>query len=80
MRGEVYEVDSAGLKRLDSLEDEGKLYVRDAGECIMGDGTMLNVYVYSWLGSVKEEDYVPGDFTPWHPGVLDEVRVAKAKP
>ncbi len=74
VRGEVYEVDTNGLKRLDSLEDEGRLYARVVGECVMADGTLEKVYVYSWLETVAEQDFVPGDFTPWYPGVSDEVR------
>jgi gamma-glutamylcyclotransferase (GGCT)/AIG2-like uncharacterized protein YtfP len=74
VRGEVYEVDTNGLKRLDSLEDEGRLYTRVVGDCVLADGTQKKVVVYSWLGTVNEKDYVPCGFTPWHPGVLDEVR------
>lgn len=72
VRGEVYEVKKAGLKRLDTLEGEGSLYSRYNGKCTMEDGSLQDVIVYGWLGTVNEEDYVPGDFTPWHPGVREE--------
>ncbi len=68
VNGEVYEVDSSILKRLDNLEDEGTLYCREVNQCTLEDGTIEKVYVYRWIGTVKENDYIPVNLTPWHPG------------
>lgn len=50
------------------------MYSRFNEKCTMEDGTLQDVYVYSWRGAVNEEDYVRGDFTPWHPDSRAETR------
>ena len=74
VRGEVYQINKTILKKLDVLEGEGNLYSRFNEKCTMEDGTLQDVYVYSWRGAVNEEDYVRGDFTPWHPDSRAEAR------
>lgn len=74
VRGEVYEVDSATLKRLDSLECAGTLYSRKQELCTMEDGSLQQVYFYNWLGDIDEKDYVPVEFTPWDTDVLSHAK------
>ena len=73
VKGEVYEVDNSMIKQLDTLEGEGSLYSRIEKSCTMDTGRAESVYVYIWLGTVHQKDFVPGDFTPWHPDVLNEI-------
>ncbi|HHX75244.1 MAG TPA: gamma-glutamylcyclotransferase [Firmicutes bacterium] len=79
VRGEVYEVNNKTLEHLDALEAEGALYVRQKAECTLGDGTLIQAYVYVWRGKTSKNDFVPYDFTPWHPGVLNEVETGIGK-
>ncbi len=65
VKGEVYEVDNAMIKQLDTLEGEGSLYSRIETGCTMDTGRAENVYVYVWLGTVHQKDFVPGEFTPF---------------
>ena len=79
VRGEVYEVDNKTLEQLDGLEAGGELYVRHEVLCTLADGRKMLVYVYIWRGKINEETFVPYDFTPWHPGVLEEVKTGIGK-
>jgi len=46
IKGEVYEVDIETLKRLDRLESEGRMYLRDPVAVRMDDGTNLYAQMY----------------------------------
>lgn len=73
VRGEVYDVDEKALKQLDLLENVGTLYSRIQCRCIFEEGSEQSAFTYTWRGDTKENEYVPYDFTPWYPEVLDDV-------
>ena len=79
VEGEIYEVDSSMLGRLVNLEGKDTLYSRVRERCTMKDETAVRAYVYRWLGKVREQDYVPVDFAPWHPDVLQDVSAGIGK-
>lgn len=63
--GELYEIDSETLERLDILEGNGQLYNRETVEVWLGD-TKTTAYVYVWNGVVRPEDKVEFDSQPWN--------------
>lgn len=65
--GELYEVDDATMERLDYLEGEGSLYIRESAQVTMstGEKTFASIYVYNQsveglekIPAWKQEDYV----------------------
>lgn len=63
--GELYEIDSKTLERLDILEDTWRLYNRQAVEVWSGD-IKTTAYVYVWNGDVRPEDKVEFGAQPWN--------------
>lgn len=64
VKGEVYEVDQATLRRLDWLEDEGDLYTRREVTVETAEGPM-EVLVYVWNGEVDPARKVDYSRQPW---------------
>ena len=65
--GELYEVDADTMERLDYLEGEGSLYIRESAQVTMstGEKTFASIYVYNQsvkglekIPAWKQEDYV----------------------
>lgn len=66
IQGELYQVDSAALVRLDQLEGEGRLYKRIQDVAYTADGAAHKAYVYTWLGDINGCKRVLE--TPWRIG------------
>lgn len=64
VKGEVYEVDQATLRRLDDLEDEGDLYTRREVIAETAEGP-IKVLVYVWNGDVDADRKVDYTKQPW---------------
>lgn len=62
--GEVYEVDEKTLRRLDRLEDNGRLYTRRTAE-VWIDGGLVSAEVYVFNGRVREKDKIDFSRQPW---------------
>ncbi len=65
--GELYEVDARTLKRLDLLEDNGRLYIRKTTEVWLED-KRIRAEVYVWNGRVRKEDKIDFASQPWTDG------------
>lgn len=64
VKGEVYIVDRDTLKRLDSLEGEGSLYLRKQVEVLI-DGQIVQAWTYIWNHETKGKDKITYDAQPW---------------
>ena len=64
VKGEVYIVDRDTLKRLDSLESEGSLYLRKQVEVLI-DGQIVQAWTYIWNHETKGKDKITYDAQPW---------------
>lgn len=62
--GEVYEVNEKTLRRLDRLEDNGRLYTRRTAE-VWIDGGLVSAEVYVFNGRVHEKDRIDFSRQPW---------------
>lgn len=63
--GEVYEIDEETLKRLDELEDEGRMYIRQPEAIILENQEEIKAFVYVWNNKVDHYDKV--EEKPWKP-------------
>lgn len=62
--GELYEIDLQCLKKLDYLEDNGRLYIRRKVEvCLKGSKIEALVYVYNQ--KVRKKDKIKFSDQPW---------------
>lgn len=57
--GEIYEVDDETLQRLDYLEGEGSLYIRESVPVIMSTGEEDFALIYVYNGSVEHLERIP---------------------
>lgn len=64
--GELYEVNSATMNKLDALEGEGVLYKRKEMTTCRASGEKVICWVYLWLGDYIKETEVPFDEQPWN--------------
>lgn len=62
--GELYEIDLKTLSRLDILEGNGSLYIRQPVEVRIQDET-VEAEVYVWNGEVRPEDKIELCAQPW---------------
>ena len=62
--GELYEIDLKTLRRLDILEGNGSLYIRQPVEVQIQDET-VEAEVYVWNGEVRPEDKIELCAQPW---------------
>lgn len=46
--GEIYRVDTACMRRLDRLEDNGRMYLRQELPITLNDGSVVTAWVYLW--------------------------------
>lgn len=68
VKGEVYSICERTLKRLDTLESEGSLYIRRLVQVALeSNDERVNAYVYIWNRTVDQQSYVPFDKLPWKP-------------
>ena len=65
VKGEIYGIDDPILKRLDRLEGEGSLYIRERGTIFMDNGSLVEAFVYVWNRDVNEMSYRPIETLPW---------------
>ncbi len=63
--GELYEIDSKALERLDILEDNGRLYNRETVEVWQGN-TKNTACVYVWNAQVHLKNKVEFSDQPWN--------------
>ncbi len=67
-KGEVYEVGNATLRRMDNLESEGHMYLRERVVVHMENGEAVESWTYIWnLDTPRPETKVPGSDQPWRP-------------
>ena len=64
VKDEVYKVDRDTLKRLDSLEGEGSLYLRKQVEALV-DGQIVQGWTYIWNHETEGTDKIKLDDQPW---------------
>lgn len=64
VKGEIYEVDQATLRRLDYLEGEGSLYNRKQVEVLVKD-KLVRAWTYVWNNEVKGTEKVNYNDQPW---------------
>lgn len=62
--GELYEIDLKTLRRLDILEGNGSLYIRQPVEVRIQD-EKVDAEVYIWNGEVRPEDKIEFYAQPW---------------
>lgn len=65
VKGEVYEIDTDTLRRLDIYEDEGDLYKRILVKVEFEDQALIEVETYIYSYTVSEEQLVDDDLLPW---------------
>ncbi len=67
-KGEVYEVGNATLRRMDNLESEGHMYLRERVVVHMENGEAVESWTYIWnLDTPRPETKVPESAQPWRP-------------
>ena len=67
-KGEVYEVGNATLRRMDNLESEGHMYLREKCVVHMENGELIESWIYIWnLETPRPETRVPEGDQPWQP-------------
>lgn len=67
-KGEVYEVGNATLRRMDNLESEGYMYLREKCVVHMENGELVESWIYIWnLETPRPETKVPVSDQPWRP-------------
>lgn len=64
VKGEVYNVDDPTLKRLDSLEGEGSLYLRKQVEVLL-NGQLVQGWAYLWNHETEGSEKITYDAQPW---------------
>jgi gamma-glutamylcyclotransferase (GGCT)/AIG2-like uncharacterized protein YtfP len=64
VRGEVYEIDDSTLARLDILEGNGSLYIRQTAQVWIKEEA-VHAKVYVWKGEVRPEDKIELCAQPW---------------
>ena len=67
--GELYDIDEKTLKRLDVLEDNGRLYSRKTTEVWRGD-IKIKAEVYVWNGEVSQKNKIEFSSQPWTDGKM----------
>ena len=67
VKGEVYNISEFTLKRLDALESEGSLYIRELVSVTLENNQNIHAYVYVWNKAVNPQSYVPFEKLPWKP-------------
>lgn len=68
VKGEVYSISESTLKRLDTLESEGSLYIRNLVPVTLESANqIINAYVYVWNRDLNLNSYVPFEKLPWKP-------------
>lgn len=64
VRGEVYAIDSRTLARLDALEGNGSLYMRETSAVMLGDEKVM-AEIYVWNGQVDQSARIYFTDQPW---------------
>lgn len=64
VKGEVYKVDRDTLKRLDSLEGEGSLYLRKQVDVLV-EGQIVQAWTYIWNLKTECNEKIKYDAQPW---------------
>ncbi|MFZ3373652.1 MAG: gamma-glutamylcyclotransferase family protein [Desulfitobacteriaceae bacterium] len=64
VKGEVYKVNRDTLKRLDSLEGEGSLYLRKQVEVLV-EGQIVQGWTYIWNHETEGTEKIEHDAQPW---------------
>lgn len=67
VKGEVYDINEATLKKLDRLEGEGSLYIRKNVQVILESKEVISAYVYIWNKAIDPQSYIPFEKSPWKP-------------
>jgi len=67
IKGEVYSISESTLKRLDNLESEGSLYIRNLVPVTLENNNQINAFVYIWNMAVDPKSFVPLENLPWKP-------------
>ncbi|MEL1135043.1 gamma-glutamylcyclotransferase [Desulfitobacterium sp. THU1] len=73
VKGEVYQVDQDTLRRLDSLEGEGSLYLRKPVDVLV-EGKLLQAWIYVWNQEVKGMPKLDYGVQPW-PGANKTIKL-----
>jgi gamma-glutamylcyclotransferase (GGCT)/AIG2-like uncharacterized protein YtfP len=65
VKGELYSIDKETLKRLDDLEEEGDLYLRQFTQVALDDGKIEDAYIYVCSHPVTSNNKVEFGDQPW---------------
>jgi gamma-glutamylcyclotransferase (GGCT)/AIG2-like uncharacterized protein YtfP len=64
VKGEIYKVDYPTLKRLDSLEGEGSLYLRKLVDVLL-NGQLVQAWAYIWNHETEDTEKINFVDQPW---------------